>query len=94
MCLILPLPCVANSRYLTHEHLRALLSSAGYEIVVTDDSKRLTRLLLRQKPARKLAPAGETLREVARHRFWDGRVYRKRELVSGAARNNFCILLT
>ncbi|KAF8894424.1 putative methyltransferase-domain-containing protein [Infundibulicybe gibba] len=29
--LVLPLPCVLNSRYLTIEHLRALMSAAGFE---------------------------------------------------------------
>ncbi|WFD04275.1 25S rRNA (adenine(2142)-N(1))-methyltransferase [Malassezia obtusa] len=91
--LVLPLACVANSRYLTHEHLRAIVESAGYDVVRQDDSARLTRWLLQQRTPRHSKP-GNTLLETIRRQFYDGTVYKKRELVPGAQRNNFCILLS
>lgn len=75
--LVLPLACVCNSRYMTHAHLREILSSAGYGVVRQEDSKRLTRWLLRQE-----FPG------------WDGRVFKKKELVRGTTLNNFCIVLS
>ncbi|KAN0059731.1 25S rRNA (adenine2142-N1)-methyltransferase [Thecaphora frezii] len=77
--LVLPLPCVTNSRYLTHDHLRSIISSCGYEVLVQHDSKRLTRWLLK----RKKSPRNK----------WDRQIYRKKELVSGPHRNNFAICL-
>ena len=95
VCLILPLACVTNSRYMTHEHLGALVRSAGFTVERNEDSRRLTRWLLRQAAPRNAspAPAHLTLAEAARFRFWDGTPFKKRELVPGATRNNFCILL-
>lgn len=78
--LVLPLPCLTNSRYLNHEHLTTILSSCGYDIVVQNDSKRLTRWLLKRKTKKNAAK-------------WDGKVYKKRELLGGANRNNFAICL-
>lgn len=95
VCLILPLACVTNSRYMTHEHLGALVRSAGFTVERNEDSRRLTRWLLRQAAPRNAspAPAHLTLAEAARFRFWDDTPFKKRELVPGATRNNFCILL-
>lgn len=91
--LVLPLACVANSRYLTHAHLQAIVESAGYEVVRNEDSARLTRWLLRQRKPKR-AKAGDTPMETIRRKYFDGTVYKKRELVPGAQRNNFCILLS
>lgn len=83
---VLPLACVQNSRYMTHDHLRRIFQSTGYEVVRHEDSPRLTRWLLQQidtplSPPTSVSP------------YWDGTVYKKRELQGGARRNNFCILL-
>lgn len=84
--LVLPLACVSNSRYLTHAHLREIVDSAGYDVVRQADSRKLTRWLLRQKSATEHAPLS--------YGHWDGRVFKKRELVRGATLNNFCIVLS
>ncbi|WFD32736.1 25S rRNA (adenine(2142)-N(1))-methyltransferase [Malassezia sp. CBS 17886] len=89
--LVLPLACVQNSRYLTHDHLRAIVQSAGYRVTRQEDSARLTRWLLQQVPSSRAPP--RTLQE-ARDQFWDGCVYKKRELVPGTHLNNFCILMS
>lgn len=90
--LVLPLACVCNSRYLTHAHLQALLASAGYDVVRNEDSARLTRWLVQQRRP-KCVRSGDTPMETVRRQFYDGTVYKKRELVAGAQRNNFCIRL-
>jgi len=38
---VLPLPCVENSRYLTTEHFLAIMSSLGYQLKESKESKRI-----------------------------------------------------
>jgi len=38
---VLPLPCVENSRYLTMEHFLAIMASLGYELKESKQSKRM-----------------------------------------------------
>ena len=53
---VLRLACVSNSRYLTRAHLREIVDSAGYDVVRQEDSRKLTRWLLRHKSATEHAP--------------------------------------
>jgi len=82
--LVLPLPCVQNSRYLTCEHLKALLAQIGF-IEIEEKCKsggRMAYLLFQ-----KVGASGETR---------SGRVetfLTKKVLQTGKNRNNFCILL-
>ncbi|GAA5821934.1 hypothetical protein JCM3770_003582, partial [Rhodotorula araucariae] len=46
--LVLPLPCLTNSRYLSHERLTALLASTGWKMVKQHDSARLTYWLVQR----------------------------------------------
>ncbi|BGP39597.1 25S rRNA (adenine2142-N1)-methyltransferase [Rhodotorula kratochvilovae] len=46
--LVLPLPCLTNSRYLSHERLTALLASTGWKTVKQHDSARLTYWLVQR----------------------------------------------
>ncbi|WFD21331.1 25S rRNA (adenine(2142)-N(1))-methyltransferase [Malassezia caprae] len=85
---VLPLACVTNSRYMTHEHLGAIVQSVGYDIVRQEDSQRLTRWLLQQRDPRATNAVSPDVAAL----FWDGTVFKKRELRAGAQRNNFCIL--
>ncbi|SHO80128.1 Similar to S.cerevisiae protein BMT2 (Nucleolar S-adenosylmethionine-dependent rRNA methyltransferase) [Malassezia sympodialis ATCC 42132] len=85
---VLPLACVANSRYMSHQHFRSLVRSVGYDVVRQEDSQRLTRWLLQQRDPQ----ATEAARRDVASLFWDGTVFKKRELRAGAQRNNFCIL--
>ncbi len=78
--LVLPLACVANSRYLDHDRLRDLLASAGWDVELQADSKRLTRWLCRRKTPEAKAK-------------WDGEEFKKVEVRSGLSSNNFCIRL-
>ncbi|KAK1751843.1 putative methyltransferase-domain-containing protein [Echria macrotheca] len=43
--LVLPAPCVTNSRYLTEEHLVCIMSSLGYSQVASKTTKRLVYYL-------------------------------------------------
>ena len=38
---VLPLPCVANSRYLTREHFLDIMASLGYQVIQQKESKRI-----------------------------------------------------
>jgi len=46
--IVLPLPCLTNSRYLSHERLTAILGSTGWDVVRKHDSARLTYWLVRR----------------------------------------------
>jgi 25S rRNA (adenine2142-N1)-methyltransferase len=77
--LVLPLPCIMNSRYIDLPNLHALLSCLGFKVVKE-----------RWKPGGKVAywlleksiPEGKT-------EIWE----KKRVVREGKTRNNFCILL-
>ncbi|TPX53782.1 hypothetical protein PhCBS80983_g06160 [Powellomyces hirtus] len=75
--LVLPLPCVTNSRYMTHEHLLAIITSIGYTLV-------------KQHFARKLA--FYLLRRVENGQFKKVE-WAKKEIHPGIERNNFCIVI-
>jgi len=76
--LVLPAPCVRNSRYLDEGRLEAIMESLGYNAAKKKISKRLIYYLW------KLAPIGTDGRRVA---------FRKAEIRSGKDRNNFAIVL-
>ena len=39
--LVLPQPCVENSRYLTREHLLEIMGSLGYTLIQSKETKRM-----------------------------------------------------
>jgi 25S rRNA (adenine2142-N1)-methyltransferase len=39
--IVLPLPCVENSRYLTREHFLAIMESLGYNLLKSKETKRM-----------------------------------------------------
>ncbi|KAI5481394.1 nucleolus protein [Pseudohyphozyma bogoriensis] len=75
--LVLPLPCLTNSRYCTHERLESILTTTGWEKVRQHDSAKLTYWLCSR--------VGEGK--------GDGKVWKKEEVRAGVHRNNFCILV-
>ncbi|PWN25457.1 hypothetical protein BDZ90DRAFT_223231 [Jaminaea rosea] len=83
--LVLPLACVANSRYLDHGRLQAILESCGWDVLVNDDSARLTRWLLKRKEEVK---GGSKARGGP---CWDGTQWKKEEIKVSKTANNFCI---
>ncbi|KAI9017414.1 putative methyltransferase-domain-containing protein [Gaertneriomyces semiglobifer] len=48
LLLVLPLPCVTNSRYMTEKHLTGMLLSIGLELTASHQSKKLAFYLLRR----------------------------------------------
>ena len=75
--LVLPAPCVRNSRYLDEERLEAIMESLGYKRAKRKLSSKLIYYLWKYE-------AGEAVRS---------RVFNKAEIRSGKSRNNFAIVL-
>ncbi|KAL1889791.1 25S rRNA (adenine2142-N1)-methyltransferase [Sporothrix stenoceras] len=75
--MVLPEPCVANSRYLTKEHLTNMMNVLGFDLLESKTSQRLVYYLwARRRPASMHVPR-----------------FIKKELRSGPTRNNFSIVL-
>lgn len=77
--LVLPRPCVDNSRYLDEERLEEIMAVLGYERVRRKVSAKLVYYLWRFKGVP--AAEGEDVE------------FGKKEIRSGRERNNFCIVL-
>ena len=76
--LVLPAPCVLNSRYLNEERLEAIMRSLGYSLAHRKMSNKLVSSLWRYEGHREAEPA----------------VFKKEEIRSGSGRNNFAITLS
>ncbi len=75
--LVLPEPCVSNSRYLDEARLKAIMNSLGFEEVQSKVTRRLVYYLWKRAAERpKIVPN-----------------YTKKEIRSGSSRNNFSIVL-
>ena len=75
--LVLPAPCVRNSRYMDEERLEAIMESLGYKQAKRKLSSKLVYYLWKY----------ETGEEVG------SKVFNKAEIRSGKSRNNFAIVL-
>lgn len=91
--LVLPLSCLTNSRYMKQSHLRAILSSLGFNVLKQSDSAKLSRWLLQRKPLAERKQAAEASEAPNAAEDWDGTVFKKRELNPGNDRNNFAIVV-
>jgi 25S rRNA (adenine2142-N1)-methyltransferase len=79
--LVLPRPCIENSRYLDNELLTRVMHHVGFKEVVRKDkegAKVVYSLWQKHQPGRDSAPAD---------------LATKRVLRTGGNRNNFCVLL-
>jgi 25S rRNA (adenine2142-N1)-methyltransferase len=75
--LVLPEPCLSNSRYLDHERLKTIMGSLGYEEAQIKSTRRLVYFLWRRvREAPKILPN-----------------FTKKEIRSGPSRNNFAITM-
>ena len=79
--LVLPLPCIENSRYLDEERLMAIMSSLGYVRRKRKISRKLCYFLFRWCG---LEEAG-----AEKH----GQKFPKKEILKGPGRNNFCVVV-
>jgi 25S rRNA (adenine2142-N1)-methyltransferase len=75
--LVLPAPCVTNSRYLDEERLASIMSSLGYTKVASKTTQRLVYYLWRRDSNCEGTPGP----------------FPKREIRSGPKRNNFAVVL-
>lgn len=79
--IVLPLPCMENSRYMTHQHFILLMRSIGYDMLEHHDSQKLCYMLFKLNLQANLGSPS------ARPTF------KKIELRSGKSRNNFAVVL-
>ncbi|EXJ72279.1 uncharacterized protein A1O5_04783 [Cladophialophora psammophila CBS 110553] len=82
--LVLPSSCLHNSRYLTPQHLTAILNSLGYTHLHTKTTRKLHYSLWRFDGPRARDEWIKSGGDV---------VFKKREINPGGGRNNFCIVL-
>lgn len=75
--LVLPLPCLTNSRYMSHVRFTSILTTLGWTSVKQFDSPKLTYWLLRSN-----GPSNG-----------DGKVWKREEVRAGVRRNNFCVIV-
>lgn len=75
--LVLPAPCVTNSRYLDEERMASIMASLGYTKTASKTTQRLVYYLWRR----------DSSDEGAKHSF------PKREIRPGPNRNNFAVVL-
>lgn len=75
---VLPLPCLTNSRYMTHDHFVEILASLGYRLINRHDSKKLSY----------------TLFKWTHHNATKIPGFKKTEINPGKSKNNFAIVLT
>lgn len=78
--LVLPAPCVSNSRYLNENKLNAIMVSLGYEMTKFKETSKLVYYLWRR-----IADEAPFLSSATS--------FTKKELRSGASRNNFAVVL-
>ncbi|KAK4223709.1 putative methyltransferase-domain-containing protein [Podospora fimiseda] len=75
--LVLPAPCVTNSRYLDEDRLTDIMTSLGYVKVETKTTQRLVYYLWRKEATGKVS----------------GKRFSKKEIRAGSTRNNFAVVL-
>lgn len=76
--LVLPSPCLNNSRYMDNDRLVAIMNSLGYAVIETHQSQKLVYMLF----------SYSRQQETNVHQF------PKKELRAGKARNNFAVTFT
>lgn len=80
--LVLPAPCVTNSRYLTEAHLSSIMTSIGYALLQRKLSAKLVYYLWRWDGWPEGTSGGKRSRKFA-----------KKEMNPGKGRNNFCVVV-
>jgi 25S rRNA (adenine2142-N1)-methyltransferase len=80
---VLPLPCISNSRYFDRNLLIQLVNSIGFRMVCYKESKKLCYLVFER------LELGNALKSEKPSK----NLYKKTEIHSGKKKNNFCILL-
>ncbi|KAF1813501.1 hypothetical protein P152DRAFT_322416 [Eremomyces bilateralis CBS 781.70] len=88
--LVLPLPCVTNSRYLTLDHLQDIMKALGFAMTKCKQTQKLSYTLWQyhHHGTRIESNTDEGGRLGVRSRRFS-----KQELNPGVGRNNFCVVL-
>lgn len=79
---VLPLPCLSNSRYMTQQHFTFIMRSLGYRPLKTYDSQKLSYMLF-----------GYSSPNTKQQHHENALTLKKTELRAGRDRNNFAITL-
>lgn len=77
---VLPLPCLNNSRYMTHDHFVGIMASLEYVLIEHHDSQKLSYMLFSWTASGELASK-------------KNHEYKKIEINPGKSRNNFAVVL-
>lgn len=75
---VLPRPCLSNSRYMTHDHFVSIMDSLGYEILERHESQKLSYTLFRWHSDKQESR----------------KTFKKVEINPGRTRNNFAVIMT
>lgn len=75
--MVLPLPCLNNSRYMTDQRFVSIMYSLGYELIDHHESQKLSYMLFRWDGSRRVVR----------------RAFKKVEINPGRTRNNFAVVL-
>lgn len=78
---VLPLPCLSNSRYMTQQHFTFIMRSLGYRPLKSYDSQKLAYMLF--------GYSSPNIKQQQHHE--NALTFRKTELRAGRDRNNFAI---
>lgn len=74
---VLPLPCLSNSRYMTHAHFVSIMDNLGYELFEHHKSQKLSYMLFRWN----------------RSHHGRSKNFKKTEINPGRTRNNFAVVV-
>ncbi|KAI9832506.1 MAG: hypothetical protein M1819_004295 [Sarea resinae] len=86
--LVLPLPCINNSRYLDRQKLHSIMTSLGYILVHEKTTAKLVYYLWRCEPQAPSTSASTSSNGRPR-----SQTFKKVEVHPGKTRNNFAIIL-
>jgi len=74
---VLPLPCLTNSRYMTHDHFVSIMNSLGYDLLERHESQKLSYTLFRWNSDKQDTK----------------KTFKKVEINPGRTRNNFAVVM-
>ncbi|KAI9202360.1 putative methyltransferase-domain-containing protein [Polychytrium aggregatum] len=78
--IVIPLPCVTNSRYMTHDHFVGLMGQIGFDLIEFHHATKVAYYLFRKSAdSDSVDPSGVALKKV--------------EINPGPGRNNFAIVI-
>ncbi|KAI8922683.1 putative methyltransferase-domain-containing protein [Entophlyctis helioformis] len=89
--IVLPLPCITNSRYMTHELFVDMLDSLDFDLVEHHHARKLAYYLFRWRSQTSLIESAAKSRTGG---LTVPKAFPKKVIRNGGGLNNFCILLS